>query len=381
MHIYHSPHFSAGSCRFSVKLHMVRFAGPERNKTIIMNINQKNRRMFGMILATLMAIVMAVMLQGSVSGRYLYYIKVDGRSRMAYTRLTDPVEIINEGGYTLGEYDFCRMEPTGDDGKSFNIYVIRGIPITVHADGTSKTVAAEEGLSYADALAAAGIPVGIEDIVSRDLSETVSRNGEVTIQRVTYSMRAIEEVIPFGYEYEPTRHMPEGKVKQLSAGVNGVKSIYYKDRLVDGVVVSTAYSHEEVTKAPVSAKAQIGDADAPIDYIQAPADFKLDENGIPVSYTKVITGKGTAYSARPGAWGASGRYLHTGYVAVDPKIIPYGSRLYIRSTDGSYVYGYAIAADTGIALLDGRVLVDVYFNTYGDSCKFGAKKVDVYVLS
>ena len=41
-----------------------------------MNINQKNRRMFGMILATLMAIVMAVMLQGSVSGRYLYYIKL-----------------------------------------------------------------------------------------------------------------------------------------------------------------------------------------------------------------------------------------------------------------------------------------------------------------
>ena len=346
-----------------------------------MNMNLKNRRMLGLILAVLLAIAMAIMMQGSVSGRYLYYIKADGRTRMAYTKLTDAVQIVTEGGYTLGEYDFCRVEPRSDEGDSFTIYVVRGLPIIVHVDGATRTVAAEEDQTYAEALAAAGITLGNEDIVSRDLSETVSYGGEVTIQRVTYEMRSVDEAIPHGTEYELTRHLAEEKVKWLSSGTDGVKTVYYKDKLIDGVVVESAYSHEAVTKAPVSSKAQIGDADAPVDYIQAPESFQLDENGIPTSYTKVISGKATAYSASSGAWGASGRYLHTGYVAVDPSIIPYGSRLYIRSSDGSYVYGYAIAADTGTALLDGRVLVDVYFNSYSDACKFGAKKVDVYVLN
>ena len=55
-----------------------------------------------------------------------------------------------------------------------------------------------------------------------------------------------------------------------------------------------------------------------------------------------------------------GRYLSEGYVAVDPDIIPYGSKLYIMTKDGSWDYGYAIAADTGGAMLSGRVLVDQY---------------------
>ncbi|MBR6790038.1 MAG: G5 domain-containing protein, partial [Oscillospiraceae bacterium] len=239
----------------------------------------------------------------------------------------------------------------------------------------------EEGKTYAEALTEAGIPLGAEDISSVDMNSEVARDTEVTLQRVTYELRPVDTPIPFTTEYEPTRHLPEGKEKILNKGEEGVLTTYFKDKKIDGVTVESVYDHEAVTKTPVSAKAQIGDADAPIDYIQPPADFQLDENGIPVSYSRVITGKGTAYSANPGAWGASGRHLHTGYVAVDPKIIPYGSRLYIRSADGSYVYGYAIAADTGIALLDGRVLVDVYFNNYSDACKFGAKKVEVYVLN
>lgn len=344
-----------------------------------MKLNLKSRRIAGLVLALI--VVLSLIMQGSVSGRYLYYIKADGRTRMAYTRETDIDLILAEGGYVLSEDDFYRVTPRGDEGDTFNVQIVRGIPFMLYADNMARRVLAEEGKTYAEGLADAGIPVGPEDISSVDLNEIVDRGAAVTIQRVTYEMRPVNEPIPFTTEYEPTRHLPEGKVKILNAGTDGVRSTFYKDKLIDGVVVESVYDHEEITLAPVSAKAQIGDADAPIDYIQPPEDFKLDENGIPVSYSRVITGKGTAYSANPGAWGASGRYLHTGYVAVDPSIIPYGSRLYIRSTDGSYVYGYAIAADTGIALLDGRVLVDVYFNTYSDACKFGAKKVDVYVLN
>ena len=67
-------------------------------------------------------------------------------------------------------------------------------------------------------------------------------------------------------------------------------------------------------------------------------------------------------------------------VAVNPNVIPYGTELFICSADGSLVYGYAIAGDTGGTLMAGTVLVDLYYNTYDQCCWFGSKKMNVYVL-
>lgn len=78
---------------------------------------------------------------------------------------------------------------------------------------------------------------------------------------------------------------------------------------------------------------------------------------------------------------STGRPAAVGYVAVNPKVIPYGTRLYICSPDGSLVYGYAIAADTGGALMSGRVLVDVFYNTVAECNNFGRRTMSVYVLA
>ena len=67
-------------------------------------------------------------------------------------------------------------------------------------------------------------------------------------------------------------------------------------------------------------------------------------------------------------------------MAVDPDVIPYGTLLYITSTDGSFVYGYAVAPDTGIAVQDGRILVDLLYETYAEAVINGAINVNVYVV-
>ena len=95
----------------------------------------------------------------------------------------------------------------------------------------------------------------------------------------------------------------------------------------------------------------------------------------------MLSGKSTAYTAYPGAGTASGRLAQVGVVAVNPNVIPYGSELYIVSQDGSRVYGYAVAGDTGSAMLNGHALIDLYMDTYEDCLNWGAVYVDVYVLS
>ncbi len=70
-----------------------------------------------------------------------------------------------------------------------------------------------------------------------------------------------------------------------------------------------------------------------------------------------------------------------GRVAVDPDQIPYGTKLYIVSSDGRYVYGYAVAADTGGFVWNGSgTTVDLYMNTYSECMSFGRRTVEIYVL-
>jgi 3D (Asp-Asp-Asp) domain-containing protein len=69
-----------------------------------------------------------------------------------------------------------------------------------------------------------------------------------------------------------------------------------------------------------------------------------------------------------------------GHVAVDPRQFPYGTRLYIMS--GNYVYGYAVAADTGGFVYNGSgVTVDLFFGSNAEAKHFGRRPVDIYVVS
>lgn len=96
-------------------------------------------------------------------------------------------------------------------------------------------------------------------------------------------------------------------------------------------------------------------------------------------YTRALRMTGTAYTAGIGAVDtvtATGTTVHVGVVAVDPRVIPLGSRLYIEGAKGSYVYGIAVAEDTGVR---GSV-IDLYMESYDDCVQFGRRPVNVYIL-
>ncbi len=75
---------------------------------------------------------------------------------------------------------------------------------------------------------------------------------------------------------------------------------------------------------------------------------------------------------------ASGTRARVGTVAVDPRVIPLGTKLYIKSIDGQKDYGYAVAEDTGGAIKNTKI--DLYFNTEDEAIQFGRRQVKVYLL-
>lgn len=110
-----------------------------------------------------------------------------------------------------------------------------------------------------------------------------------------------------------------------------------------------------------------------------PASLTFDENGVPENYLYYIDGKATAYSG--GGLTSTGSTVTPGVVAVDPREIPYGTEMWIVSSDGRYVYGFARAEDTGGFIYWPRgATVDLYMNTEADCDIWGFRGVRIYIL-
>ena len=76
--------------------------------------------------------------------------------------------------------------------------------------------------------------------------------------------------------------------------------------------------------------------------------------------------------------GYTGTTVRIGTVAVDPRVIPYGTRMFIVSNDGCYVYGLSVAEDCGGAIKGKRL--DLYMPTLSEAFDYGRRPVTVYFL-
>ncbi len=93
-------------------------------------------------------------------------------------------------------------------------------------------------------------------------------------------------------------------------------------------------------------------------------------------YSEVLTVEATAYTG--GGTTATGTSARYGAIAVDPTVIPYGTRMYIMTEDGSWIYGIATAEDCGGAIKGNKI--DLYFDDYSTCIQFGRRSCTVYIL-
>ncbi len=328
------------------------------------------------------ALICTFLLAGPISWSFfagdLYYIRDDEGDlagcvmthRDARTAYSEVIELEEEDkvvSETVGSTEF--------------LSVVRAFSVTVSADGAKTEVKLTEG-TVEDALAAAKVELGDDDVVSPSLATELSDGDVVTVKRVTYKTREETEMITGEQIIKRTPLIADGSSEVANEESLGEVVRVYRDRYVDGVLDGSEIVSEQTTKAPTSSVVLEGDSSAVMSSVNG-AQFTSVSivGGVPSEYISVVSGRSTAYSStRSVVYGASGLYLRQGFVAVNPDVIPYGSLLYITSSDGSFVYGWAIAADTGAALLDGSAVVDCFFETYRESCLFGAHTLDVYVV-
>ena len=315
------------------------------------------------------------------------------------THYSDPAQIAEQMDLALAPGD--RLEFNHNSEKSADLIVNRAHHILVTYGGESVSVRLSDMDTVADALAQAGFAPDEDDIYSLSPDSRLEGVTEITVDRVDYHTYTTTETTTFDTIRAETASLTKGQSKIQVRGVEGLTEHTYCDKLINGQVAETTLLGSQVIRDVVHQEMLVGvgtipktsknsgqkavktsaDVEGALTSLTPSTPVELDENGRPVSYKQLITGKATAYTASEGGpLTATGRTVRRGLVAVNPKQIPYGSQLYIITADGSIVYGYSIAADTGGFASKGRITVDLYLDSEEDCIQFGVRNVEIYVL-
>ena len=254
--------------------------------------------------------------------------------------------------------------------------------VTVHYHGqTMKTsVGAETAGELLDRL---GLEVSGEDMVCPGLEEAVCGGMVITVDRVVTRQETAAVSIPHDTRRCTDETLPEGTSQVLLEGTDGELLRTAEVTYINGVESERILLGETVTKQPVTEIIGIGAGKIP-ETGEAPV---IGENSITLptgevlTYTHTATVRATAYTQTdPGCDGltATGTNVRKGIAAVDPRYIPYGTRMFVMTPTGSYIYGIAVAEDCGGDIKGDRM--DLYLPTYEACREFGRRVCTVYFL-
>ncbi|MBO7689978.1 MAG: DUF348 domain-containing protein [Clostridia bacterium] len=268
--------------------------------------------------------------------------------------------------------DTTELEPETLLRENMKINILRAFKVQIIVDGTKQKVDYAKG-TVRELLDRVGIDMGENDVVKPALTKTLKPGSKVVIKRVSFERREVEKVIKFGTVTKTSSVLADGIEKVARKGRNGQKTVTYEDKIVDGKVVSTKKVGEAVHVKAVDKVIVKGTRGA------AKASTGFTPGSKPTNYIKTFHGPATAYTG--GGTTASGAAARRGLVAVNPRQIPYGSKLYIVADDGT-VYGNCIAADTGGFVTNGSgTIVDLYMDTNAQCRQWGRRNVTIYVIS
>lgn len=294
---------------------------------------------------------------------------IDGQPTKLVTYKKTLADALQTNNITVGPKDKIDSNLTSQIEDKDTINIKRAVNITVTVDGKELSIlSSEEDLN--SMLTAEGISLKPEDKIQPEKEAKLTEGMRVEIVRVETKTFTESQTIDFSTVIKADNNLPNVQKKTLQEGKAGEKQITTSVIYEDGKEVTRTVIGESVVRKPVDRIIAQGTLPT----------LPVSRGGNPVAYTKKFTARATAYWAVRGigkTYTASGRLAvrdpnGISTIAVDPSLIPYGTKLYVEN------YGFAIAADTGTAIKGEKI--DVYFNTLDEAKRWAVKYVDVYIL-
>ncbi len=281
-------------------------------------------------------------------------------------------EVLAQQGVTLGKWDSVSIPLDEKVSDGDTIYVYRAKAITFE-DGTDpRDLAITSAPTVREFLHSKGILPDKGIKVNVPLDKWLTPDMDIKVTYLEEKMLTQEEVLYRETTKIANSNMYSGETKVKEEGSDGVVDRVYKDHYENGVFVNRELVKENIKVAAVDKVVEYGTKPRQtIAYNRGTIS-----RGAEYRYSQCLTVTATAYCS--GTHTATGMRVRYGVVAVDPRVIPLGSRLYIEAADGSWIYGTAVAADTGGAIKGNKI--DLYVESYSEAIKFGRRTAKVYVL-
>lgn len=236
--------------------------------------------------------------------------------------------------------------------------------------GESRRVPA--GQTPAELLSRLGLTVSGEDVLSQPLDAVLTPGTRFTVERRQTRQETYTVSLPFEKEYRLDSTQPWGMETVLAEGIPGEIRCTAQVDYVNGIEVHREITQEELLRPVQNELIAVGTCENPAP--TAGNGYLWLPEGQLLTYTHTATAQATGFTAAdPG--GIAG--ARPGTVAADPDFIAPGTRLYIVSADGAFVYGIAQAQAS--ESMEGR-RIDLFFPTAEAQAEFGRRACTVYFL-
>lgn len=300
-------------------------------------------------------------LTGFVTANKNVTIVADGNKMVVNTVYDNPKNILKQAGIKLNNGDDYTVSTDKITDNSV-ITINRAMPVNVEIDGDIKTVRTTKK-TVGELISSMNLD---EDkyFVEGDKNTQLHTDAKVKVLNVSSKLVLRDEVQNYQVIKEPDSALARGNEEVIQVGRNGLNRLLVREKYHKGVKVG-----EEVVQTSQLVR--------PVDQVirEGTAEPKIQSTIGLRSYSQMLYMEASAYLPYDGggagytALGIPARY---GVVAVDPDIIPLGTRVYIPG------YGEAIAADTGGAI--NGYMIDLCMEDYTQAIAFGRRGVEVYIL-
>lgn len=257
------------------------------------------------------------------------------------------------------------------------IVIYRSYALTIY-DGLEKRTIYTSKHTVREVLEEQNIEISELDIVAPFIDAKISEGTHISITRVWDEFVKEEVLVPYSTKINLVNDLEDTVIEQVQAGVDGLKEVEYRIRYENGARVSKNIESETLVLDPIPEIKNKGTD-----------DLFVTSRGLPFRYSKELIVQATAYDLSYASCGKlpdhpaygitySGTRARPGVIAVDPKVIPLGSKVYVQSLDSTQDYGFAIAEDTGSAIKGNKI--DLFIGDNSAAMRYGRRYVKVYII-
>jgi len=278
-------------------------------------------------------------------------------------------DFLKERGITVGSGDYVHPSAGTAITPGMEIEYAASVRVTL-ADGGNRRAITTNAADVGALLEERGIHLGTYDKVSPTLADPIVSGETIRVTHISkwissQTLRIAPNTVR-GIDFS----LAPGKTKIVSPGSEGRRLAIISFTSTDGKLSKRIMASHILRKPRMRVIAEgVGTYAAFADFAQR----GLQKTAyIAADAVDMIATAYTASCAGCSGYTATGYRAGRGIVAVDPRVIPLGTKLFIPG------YGFAIAGDTGGAIIGNRI--DLGFNSYSDAIQFGRRPIKVYTL-